>query len=502
MDAGPQSPFNPFAPSPRSAEFNAARENGTADDDFFFEAHSNLAPMPDVPPPPPPPVVIDTSKGTPPRNYTINAAPMPPPHSSNMNMIGHKNEGDLEDVEEDVEEGVEVAAQQGNKANPNMDIKTDSASTTNNSTGETPSDLPPSAPPSKRTKHKKSRKKDRKKEGKSKGKSKRKQGKSGSYSQYSSIKDKHGHSIVHYESEDGDNAASLFSFCNPKRDGTESGTGSGTGTRSSVAWNNHKQGETIANIPATPKLGNMNLKRRMRGINTGVANSAAGEGTTVPQLLATMRFFTFLLSALTIAFEVWAMFFNVILLKGDKVVLGVYLLFFIGLLLLYEFVRGNPVPASNGIARNIALQVHVPFIGNGSINLNPAQVAELVWTVVLEKRWARQVRYFLQSNFGILYSCAGKGIFLCFVGSVAIGQKFLLIEILGAGFVLFGLWTISLRVRYPALEKAMIMDLEQEFGDCDLSSTGESAVTWSSIHSSIRSTSGEKRSLLSKNGIV
>jgi hypothetical protein len=85
---------------------------------------------------------------------------------------------------------------------------------------------------------------------------------------------------------------------------------------------------------------------------------------------------------------------------------------------------------------------------------------------------------------------------------VAIGQKFLLIEILGAGFVLFGLWTISLRFRYPALEKAMIMDLENEFGECDdISLAGESAVTWSSFHSSIRSNSGEKRNLLSRNGV-
>ena len=465
---GPQSPFNPFQPSPRSAEFNAARQNGDSDDDFFFEAHSNLAPMPNIPPPP------------------------PPPHPAAFEQEGCFEVEEQRNIPKSAEKITDAASTR---------ITTGAAHPISSS-----GKMPPLAPSSKRTKTKKAKKKkDKKKEGKgkSKGKAKSKEGKSGSYSQYSSIQDNNGngngdgHNIVHYEAEEGENAASLFAFCKPQRDGTENGAKAGTGA--GAAWNNHRMGETIASMPLSSKLGKISLNRRTGGINTGVANSAAGEGTTVPQLLATMRFFTILLSALTIAFEAWAMLFNVIFLKGDKVVLGVYLLFFIGLLLVYEFVRGNPVPTSNVVNNN---HIAIPFMGNGSINMNAAQVVELVWTVVLEKRWARQLRYFLQSNFGILYTCVGKGAFLCFVGSVAIGQKFLLIEILGAGFVLFGLWTISLRFRYPALEKAMIMDLENEFGECDdISLAGESAVTWSSFHSSIRSNSGEKRNLLSRNGV-
>ena len=47
---------------------------------------------------------------------------------------------------------------------------------------------------------------------------------------------------------------------------------------------------------------------------------------------------------------------------------------------------------------------------------------ETVWEVVIEQRFARRIRYFLQSNFGILYSCTGRVIYLCFVGGLALGE--------------------------------------------------------------------------------
>lgn len=512
MDTDTTGPQSSCDHSPRSS-----RENSNSDNEFFFESHMNLAPMPDVPPPPPP-----TDHGQDIPQYH---------HAGNSNIVekAEQGEGDVEGTRMDpmkvstihsagnsnipVDEIVEQGEGDSNGIDHPIKVSTihSHGHMASIPSGEMPLEVPPPVPPSSKRKKEKAAKKSKKKKkdkekkdkkkvlevkslkSKSKSRERKSRSKSRSYSEYnSSAKDKNGHNIVHYESEEGENGASLFSFCKPNDAAVGVGVGIGVGkaTGSVPAWN--KNGPTIANFP-TPKIG---ARRRMRGINTGVANSAAGEGTTVPQLLSKMRFFTFLLSALTIAFEVWAMFFNVVFLQGDKVVLGAYLLFFVGLLLLYEFVRGSPVPESN---TSISLE---GIVRKGSINLNAAQVAELVWTLVLEKRWARQLRYFLQNNFGILYSCVGKGIFLCFVGSVAIGQKFIMIEIVGFGFVIFGMWTISLRFRYPYLEKAMVMDLESEFGEEDDSSVaGESAVSWTSIHSSIRSNNEERRSLLSKHGL-
>jgi len=402
---GPQSPFNPFTPSPRSA--------GAQDEELFFEAHMNLAPMPDMPPPPPPFT---------PREATIAQIP----------------------------EATVV--------------------------GRMPNQLPPPIPSSQRKK----KKKDKKDKDKKKDKLKKKNGSSSngrSYSQYDSVSSSHddGSNIVHYETEEGEGKSSLFSFCKPKEK---------TPPSSSATW--VAGGNADAN-GATPKVGNTEATRNQRTalqrINIGELNSAAGEGTTIPQILAKMRFLTVLLSALTIAFEAYAMFFHAIFLHANKMVLGAYLYFFIGLLLCFEAVRGTPVPTSG---------VRLDAFGNG---LNAVQVAEIVWKLALEKRWARQVRYFFQNNFGILYSCVGRGVYFCFVGSLALGQGFLLIEILGACFMLMGLWTISLSFRYPALEKAMLMDLEDEFGERQEGADGGgSVVSWSSIRSSSRS--DERSSLL------
>ena len=72
-----------------------------------------------------------------------------------------------------------------------------------------------------------------------------------------------------------------------------------------------------------------------------------------------------------------------------------------------------------------------------------------------------------------------------FVGGLAIGEGFFLMEILGISFMIMGLWIITLGIRYPALDKVFVMhSLEIEFGDDEYGSAyddEESAVTWTSL---------------------
>jgi len=258
--------------------------------------------------------------------------------------------------------------------------------------------------------------------------------------------------------------------------------------------------------------------RRLMRVNIGVTNSADGEGTTIPQILHRMRVATLTLSGLTIAFESWAMIFNTIFLKADKVILGWYLLFFVGLLLCFEFVRGTPKAHSISMMGIIDERRFV----DGNLNLNmqhaASEMADVVWRNALEERWARQLRYFLQDNFGIFYSCIGRAFFFMVIGGLAFGQDFILIQVIGIGFMLMGIWLITLRMRYPSLEKALVMDLEHEFGgvrsggsQSTMNSTNndnESVISWSNVSGaslggsmSVRSNSNssnnsERRSLL------
>jgi hypothetical protein len=225
-----------------------------------------------------------------------------------------------------------------------------------------------------------------------------------------------------------------------------------------------------------------------RKINIGELNSAHGEGTTVPQLLTRVRYITFFLAICTIVMESWAFLFHVILLEADKIVMGFYLMFFVGLLVCYEIVRGQPRPGS--------------FVdGNWTdmVVFHEFDVAELVWKTVLESKITIQIRYFLQENFGILYSCWGRGIYLCFVGGISLGQGILWMgKLVGGMFIMFGIWTISLKYRHPLFEKALIMDLDHEFKTEDTYQkyNRESIVTWTSLRSRMNNNIGERQQLI------
>jgi hypothetical protein len=223
-------------------------------------------------------------------------------------------------------------------------------------------------------------------------------------------------------------------------------------------------------------------------INIGELNSALGEGTTVPQLLTRMRYITFFLAICTIIMESWAFLFHVILLETDKVVMGFYLMFFVGLLVCYEIVRGQPRPGSFVDGNWTDLVVFQEF-----------DITELVWKTVLESKVARQIRYFLQENFGILYSCWGRGLYLLFVGGICFGQGILWMgKLVGGMFFMFGIWTISLKYHNPLFEKALIMDLDHEFkADATYPKYDrDRIVTWTSLRSRMNHNVGERQRLI------
>lgn len=247
-------------------------------------------------------------------------------------------------------------------------------------------------------------------------------------------------------------------------------------------------------------------------INIGVTNSADGEGTTIPQLMHRMRFMTLILSGLTIAFESWAIMIQAVFLQANKVILGAFLLFFIGLLLCVELVRGTPVPYSVAASAGSGMpMLDERLVSSGlvqqSLNQsfnNAANLVDVVWRGALEELWARRLRYFLQDNFGIFYSCLGRGFLFFFLGSLAWGQQFFVIRAIGLAFMMMGTWTISLKFRYPAFDKMLMMELDNEFGESravEVDDVGESSViSWSSVggsNKSLGSPSGERRRLLS-----
>lgn len=475
-----------------------------------------ILPMPDVPPPPPPITSSSIHEASPLENtdQTIEddgldqSAMTNLPPSNSLPIDSNKDTASVTVIEneEKLNQSSEIPVEKKKKKTIKSKKKKDSI------------DKEGSKKPKK--------KKEIDKEGTKKTKKKSKKGKDLSSKQkYAKYRDEE-----YYYDSDGEDRPSVLSFCKPeppppppsvpksKKKKTKSTKAKSVKSKAKKKrtenedWNrlpkqnkskqNKNKSSFLANLP-TPKIGRR-VRMRLPGerINTGVLNSTAGEGTTIPQLLETMRYSTLVLSGVTICFESWAMFFNAILLKPDRVILGVYLLFFVGLLLIYEFVRGNPVPT---VDHTEMLANAIPFLGNGNINsrdLNTEDVVGLVWTLVLQKRWVRRIRYFLQNNFGILYSCLGKGFYFCFVGTVAIGQKFIIIEMVGIGFIVLGLWTITLSYRYPAIEKAMIVDLEREFGimrgSSSRSHSNSISLSWTSVHSSINNGDDETTSLLNK----
>jgi len=203
------------------------------------------------------------------------------------------------------------------------------------------------------------------------------------------------------------------------------------------------------------------------GPNTGLLNSSNGEGTTLPELLLKMR----LLNLLHIFATWFVLGFNVvskvIFLEADKIVLAGYLLFFTILLFGFEVLRGSPK------------------VDTKLVSAQTSAIVKTVWGTALQNPLSRRMRYFLQSNFGLLYSCSGRGVYLAIMGSIAIGQGWPMV-CLGVSYILLGIWTVSLGWRYPLLEEALVMEeLEREFGEVvETSNSWRGEVTWSSIHSS------------------
>jgi len=257
--------------------------------------------------------------------------------------------------------------------------------------------------------------------------------------------------------------------------------------------------------------------------NTGELNSALGEGTTIHQILFKIRIITFILSFFVYIFEGWAIIGHVLFLNTPRIVLGCYLLFFVFLLCAFELVRGTPkvitpidimaMANGNGNGNNSGsgMQNNIQHqLLNEGLNKTAGeainQTFETVWEVVIEQRFTRRIRYFLQSNFGILYSCTGRAIYLCFVGGLALGEGLIFMEIIGILFVIMGIWMLTLGFRFPALDRTLVMDsLEYEFGSqYNTSSDGNSVnggggsgsvITWSSVASK-SANGGETRSLI------
>ena len=134
---------------------------------------------------------------------------------------------------------------------------------------------------------------------------------------------------------------------------------------------------------------------------------------------------------------------------------------------IFELLRGRPI-STTSVSEDDQLESTNLNGGTNSFTSLPAQQAQLMgsvlWKMVVDGEQFRSVRRFMQDNFGILYSCKGRGIYICFVGGIALGQGWLL-SILGCSFICLGVWTISLGIRYPALDKAFVsnLDMEEEF---------------------------------------
>lgn len=273
-------------------------------------------------------------------------------------------------------------------------------------------------------------------------------------------------------------------------------------------------------MPSSRTLG------RTQRPNNGELNSAHGEGTTIPQLLFTIRIVTFLHVIGVFLFEGFAIVGHVLMLNARRILISFYLLFFVALLICFELVRGRPtvsntvtgtsiggsnrmnmssmhmsgmsMNASNGDILHSEETDHLKNIDEGIAVASEAvnSAVETVWETVIEQRYARRLRYFLQSNFGILYTCLGRGFYLIFVGGLATGEGFILMRLVGLSFMIFGFWMLILGVRYPALDKVFVMDssLEDEFGENKNDDEENGTVTWTSITGSMNAS--ETRGLI------
>jgi len=240
-------------------------------------------------------------------------------------------------------------------------------------------------------------------------------------------------------------------------------------------------------------------------INTGELNSAEGPGTTIEELQFRIRMLHIGISVLVYLFTGFAFLGDLLTLKIPELILTIYLVFFTTILCCFEFARGvststittiesTPFSGLSTKAKKTLSMLH----GGGANHftqhntfLTPMQ---------------RSIQLFLKDNFGILYSCVGRGICLIVAGGLALGQGFMIMHFIGELFIFLGLWTISLKFRFPTLDMTYENDLVRSivvqdsgsksfgfgFGTGGDESThacnseGGSIATWTSLHESQR----------------
>lgn len=243
---------------------------------------------------------------------------------------------------------------------------------------------------------------------------------------------------------------------------------------------------------ANIRNGNWNSTRT---INTGELNSAAGEGTTIPEVLGKARMLHILHVLAVFVLEAYTLLWHIVSFQIERLLWGAALLFLASLLGCFEIVRGQATLAD--VDRTLTFQ-DIVHIGNrssrfGTSALNSAE--SVIYKVVVTGPKRRRIRAFLQKYVFILYSSIGRGLYLCVMGGVAWMHDEILMRILSISFGCLGLWTIVLRCRVPGLDrvfehhKGWTRHDDEEDGDDSSILTGTSAatrgsiVTWSSITS-------------------
>lgn len=283
----------------------------------------------------------------------------------------------------------------------------------------------------------------------------------------------------------------------------------------------------FASAPRSSKMKSLPSARTLgkrQTPNTGQLNSAYGEGTTVPQLLFKIRFVTFMHVIAVFFFEGFSIIGHIVTFNATRIVISCFLLFFVGLLCSFELLRGTPTVAVRDKWSNLRSSRIGNLLGGGGSNSNVNEepewakmnhvdegiaaaseavnaAVETVWEITIEQKFARRIRFFLQDNFGVLFSCTGRGLYCIFVGGLALGEGFIFMELTGLCFVLMGIWIISLGIKYPSLNKVFVMDsLEDEFGENHKSKNSwhvdDTPITWTNPDNSYNSFNHESQSLI------
>mmetsp|Transcript_1233 Transcript_1233/g.1750 ORF Transcript_1233/g.1750 Transcript_1233/m.1750 type:complete len:550 (-) Transcript_1233:96-1745(-) len=137
--------------------------------------------------------------------------------------------------------------------------------------------------------------------------------------------------------------------------------------------------------------------------NTGIANSAYGSGTTVPELILQTRVVNLAFATVSLFFEGFTILGNALTLHPARMILGAYLSFFSLILILYE--------------------IHYAPISK-----------------------------FIRLYIGLIYSAYGRAFVLFIMGGMAIGQKSIFMDLIGFGYVCTSFYTVYLGWRYPMID--------------------------------------------------